>query len=175
MERLRIIERRLAKVEGWFIVALLSVMVLLTSVQVLLRNLHIYGHIHRANLLLGQIDWADPLVRLLVLWVTFLGASLLTAENRHIKIDILSGILPPGWLPCREIILCIAAALVCGLMLGGSLRYVKVEYLSGATLFLSIPSWVTQIILPVGFLLMLLRFLFRAADELLILTRGRKR
>lgn len=175
METLRKIERRLAKVEGWFIIALLSAMVLLTSVQVVLRNLHIHGHIRHANLLLGQIDWADPLARLLVLWVTFLGASLLTTENKHIKIDILSGILPSEWLPFRETILCVAAALVCGLMFGGSLGYVRVEYLSGAILFLGIPSWVTQLILPIGFFLMLLRFLLRAADELATLIRGRAR
>ncbi|MDD5207042.1 MAG: TRAP transporter small permease subunit [Desulfobacterales bacterium] len=175
METLRRIERHLARLEGWFIVALLSVMVLLTSVQVLLRNLHIHGHFRYANLLLGQIDWADPLVRLLVLWVTFLGASLLTTENRHIKIDFLSGVLPSGWLPFREVILCTAAALVCGFMFGGSLEYVKVEYHAGTALFLGIPSWVTQLILPVGFLLMFLRFLFRAAGELAAFTRSRTR
>jgi len=173
IETLRRIERRIAKIEGWFVIALLAVMVLLTSAQVLLRNLHIHGQIHYANLLLGKIDWADPLVRLLVLWVTFLGASLLTTENRHIKIDILSGIMPAKWLPFREIILCTAAALVCGFMLAGSLEYVKVEYLSGATLFLSIPSWAAQLILPIGFLLMLFRFLFRAFGEFLSLSGDR--
>jgi len=172
VEILRRIERSIARIEGWFIIALLSVMVLLTSVQVLLRNLHIHGKIHYANLLLGEIDWADPLVRLLVLWLTFLGASLLTTENRHIKIDILSGNVPAKWLPFREVILCTAAALVCGFMFAGSLDYVKVEYLSGATVFLSFPSWLAQLILPIGFLLMLLRFLLRAVDELLTLTGG---
>lgn len=175
LRRLRIVERNLAKLEGWFIVALLSEMVALTLAQVLLRNLHIHGRIHQANLLLGQIDWAEPLVRLSVLWVTFLGASVLTAENRHIRIDLLAPVLPTRWAPCRETIVSIAAAVVCGLLFSASLQYVEVEYHSGTTLFLGIPSWVTQLILPMGFLLILLRFLFRAAEEFAHLRRGEVR
>lgn len=175
VDRLRRIERKIARLEGWFIIALLSEMIGLTFVQVLLRNLHIHGRIHEANLLLGQIDWAEPLVRLSVLWVTFLGASVLTAENRHIKIDFLSGMLRGRWLPFREVIVSLAAALVCIFMLYASLEYVKVEYRSGAILFLGISSWVTQLILPVGFFFILLRFLFRAVEEFTILLKGRVR
>jgi TRAP-type C4-dicarboxylate transport system permease small subunit len=172
VKTLKQIERALARFEGWFIIALLSEMIGLTFIQVLLRNLHIHGRIQQANLLLGQIDWAEPLVRLSVLWVTFLGASLLTAEKRHIKIDILSSVLTARWLPWREAIVSLAAALVCGLMFAASLEYVGLEYRSGTTLFLGIPSWVTQLILPAGFLLILLRFLFRAAEEVTPLFRG---
>lgn len=175
MQTLRAIEGWLSKIEGGFIVALLSAMAGLTFTQVLLRNLHTYVHMRQALLFLGQIDWAEPLARLTVLWVTFLGASVLTGDNRHIKIDFLSAILPSKWLPLRELIICVATAVVCGFMFKASLDYVSVEYHSGATLFLAIPSWVSQLILPVGFLLLLFKFVVRAAEEIHLLRRGRNR
>jgi C4-dicarboxylate transporter DctQ subunit len=172
MRIIRIVEKTLARMEGWFIVAFLAGMVILTLCQVLLRALHAYGHIPWANYLLGRLDWAEPLARLSVLWVTFLGASLITGENRHIKIDLMSGILPKGWLPFREIILCSASSLVCGLMLKASLDYLRVEATYGAVIFLGIPAWVSQLVLPFGFSMILFRFLLRAADESLSLLRG---
>jgi len=51
-----------------------------------------------------QVDWFEPFVRLLVLWLTFLGASLITKENKHIKIDLMGSLLPDKWLPFRDII-----------------------------------------------------------------------
>ncbi len=175
METLRRIERGLARVEGWFIIALLAAMVGLTFFQVLLRNLYAYGGVQEANLILGEIDWAEPLVRLSVLWLTFLGASMVTGENRHIKIDLLTGILPRAWQPFRELILCIGSALVCSFMVKASLDYVGMEFQAGVTPFLGIPSWVTQLILPIGFFLIVLRFLARAAWELAALLKERRR
>jgi C4-dicarboxylate transporter, DctQ subunit len=173
LRRLKKIECSLARAEGWFMVALLSAMVGLTFLQVLLRNLQTHGEIQFAAKILGSVDWAEPLVRLSVLWLTFLGASVVTGENRHIKMDMLSGILPSGWLPFRELILCFASGGICALMLKASLGYVAVEFRSGSTLFLGMPSWVAQMILPVGFLLILLKFLVRAAEGLCSVYGGR--
>ncbi|MBN1103233.1 MAG: TRAP transporter small permease subunit [Deltaproteobacteria bacterium] len=175
MRTIRIVERALARIEGWFIVAFVAAMVILTLFQILLRALYTYAHIPWANLLLGRLDWGEPLARLSVLWVTFLGASLLTGENRHIKIDLLSGLLPPRWLPLREIILSAAASAVCGLMLKASLDYLRVEATYGALLFLGIPVWVSQLVLPFGFSMILFRFLLRAAEGSLSLLRGLSR
>ncbi len=171
--RLKIIERNLARVEGWFMVTLLSVMVGLTVIQVLLRNLQTHGEIQLAARILGQVDWAEPLVRLSVLWLTFLGASIVTGENRHIKMDILSGVLPSGWAPCREFLLSVASGVICALIFKASLDYVGVEFRSGSVLFLGIPSWLAQMILPLGFFLILLKFLIRAAVEIFGLMRRR--
>jgi TRAP-type C4-dicarboxylate transport system permease small subunit len=173
VKTLKNIERNLARAEGWFMVTLLSVMVGLTVIQVLLRNLQTHGGIQLAARILGQVDWAEPLVRLSVLWLTFLGASIVTGESRHIKMDMLSGILPSEWMPFRELLLNIASGAICAFMFKASLAYVAVEFHSGSILFLGIPSWAAQMILPLGFLLILLKFLFRAALELCSVFRGR--
>ena len=74
------INRALAKGEGWVIILLLWAMVILTFVKVGLRSLYTHGHFFWANKMLGVLDWSGPLVQLLVLWLTFLGSSLLTRE-----------------------------------------------------------------------------------------------
>ena len=78
-----------------------------------------------ANTLMGHLDWSEAFVRLLVLWLTFLGASLLTADNKHIKIDIFSTILPHKWLPTRELVLALAGILICAIMLKVCIGYIK--------------------------------------------------
>ena len=58
-------------------------MILLSSAQILLRNFFDSG-----------IDWADPLLRLLVLWVGMQGAMLATHYDKHIRIDLVSRFIP---------------------------------------------------------------------------------
>jgi TRAP-type C4-dicarboxylate transport system permease small subunit len=114
---------------------------------------------------MGHLDWSESLVRLLVLWLTFLGASLLTGENRHIKIDLFSTLLPQKWLPLREFILSIVCILISAIMFTVCVNYVKMEMEFGGTLFLRLPNWMGQLILPAGFLFILFRFCLRAIDQ----------
>ncbi|MBW2170150.1 MAG: TRAP transporter small permease [Deltaproteobacteria bacterium] len=175
MKILKLAERTLARLEGWLIVAFLSMMVVLTFIQVCLRGLFTHGHFQWANALMGQLDWSEPFVRLLVLWLTFLGASLLTQENKHIKIDLLSAILPPKWLPVRELILSLVCVFISAIMLKACTDYIKMEMEFGESMFLQIPNWIGQIILPAGFALILFRFLLRAIDQGLEIARGKTR
>jgi TRAP-type C4-dicarboxylate transport system permease small subunit len=167
MKTLARIDRAIARFEGWLLILFLSLMVFLTFIQVMLRSLFIYTHMEWANDLMGSIDWAEPLVRLLVLWVTFLGASLVTGENKHIKIDLLTQIIPASWLPLLDVLLSLTGALVAAMMLKASLFYVGTEMSFGGYLFLNVPTWIGQLILPVGFLLICFRFLVRGLSSAL--------
>jgi TRAP-type C4-dicarboxylate transport system permease small subunit len=170
---LKLIDRALARFEGWLIIITLGLMVTFTFLQVVLRGLYTHGHIQWANSLLGQVDWAEPCARLLVLWIAFLGASLITSENKHIKIDLMSSLLPSRWQPFRELVLSVACVLVSALMLKASIGYVKMEMSFGGYLFLKLPTWIGQLILPAGFLIILFRFFLRGADQVLEILRGR--
>lgn len=174
MKTLQRLERSLGRIEGALLVLFLTVMVVLTFAQIVLRAFHTYGHFQWANAAVGCLDWAEPLVRLLVLWVAFLGASLITGENKHIKIDLMSELLPARWLPYREVILCSACVVVTAFMTKASWSYVHTERSFGGSLFLGMPTWIGQIILPLGFFLMLCRFLFRGLGEVVQLL-GRRR
>lgn len=172
MKLLRWIDNSFARLEGWLINGFLSVMVIFTFVQVWLRGLYTHGHMQWANVLMGHFDWSVPLVRLLVLWITFLGASLLTGDNKHIKIDIFSALLPPKWLAMRELILSVVCVLISTMMLFVCIVYVKLEMEFGGSIFLHLPEWIGQLILPIGFALMLFRFLIRAIDQGVQIAKG---
>ena len=129
------------------ITLILAAMVVIAASQILLRNLFDSG-----------LYWADPLLRLLVLWLTMLGALLATRNNHHIRIDLLSRYLSPGWKRINEMVGLTFACLICGVLAWHSARFVHYEYLDGATLFGALPLWMGQLILPVGFALMTLRF-----------------
>jgi TRAP-type C4-dicarboxylate transport system permease small subunit len=165
MKTLRYLDKTLAKLEGWFIIILLSLMIILTFIQVCLRGLYTHGHLQWANTLMGHIDWSEPFVRLLVMWLTFLGASLVTGENKHIKIDLFSPVLPPKWLPIRELILSVVCILVSAIMIKVCIEYVTMEMEFGGRMILYLPGWIGQLILPVGFALILFRFFLRAIDQ----------
>jgi len=172
MNVLKHIDNLLARVEGWMIVLLLWLMVILTFVQVGLRGLYTYGHFQWANTLLGHIDWSGPLVRLLVLWLTFLGASLLTKEGKHIKIDLFSSLLPERWLPIREILLASVCVLISAIMFKVCVDYIKMEMAFGGMTLFNLPAWLGQIIMPAGFAILFFRFLIRALNEGIRAVRG---
>ena len=69
----------LGRVEKFLLAAMLSIMILLAFLQIILRNVFSSG-----------ISWGDPLVRYLVLWVGFIGASLASKEGKHITIEVFS-------------------------------------------------------------------------------------
>jgi TRAP-type C4-dicarboxylate transport system permease small subunit len=163
------IDRAIRRVEGGLLVLFLSLMVCLTFLQIVLRAFHIYGRFQWANALMGYLDWTEPLVRLLVLWVAFLGASLSTGKGKHIKIDLMSELLPARWLPYREMVLSAACAAVAALMVHASCGYVWMEWSFGGRLFLGMPAWIGQTVMPAGFLLMLFRFLLRGLVQTLLL------
>ena len=172
MNILKRIDNFLSKIEGWLIVVMLWLMVLLTFIQVGLRSLYTYGHFQWANALLGRIDWSGPFVSLLVLWLTFLGASLLTKEGKHINIDLFSSLLPERWLPVREVLLAFVCVFISAIMVKVSIGYIRMEMVFGGAAFCDIPAWSGQMILPAGFALLCFHFLIKALHEGVRLARG---
>jgi len=172
MNLLKWIDTLLARVEGWLIVLMLWVMVLLTFAQVALRSLYTYGHLQWANSMLGHMDGSGPFVRLLVLWLTFLGASLLTRDGKHINIDIFSSILPERWLPAREVLLASTCTVISTIMFKVCVDYIRMEMAFGGAMLLNLPAWLGQVILPAGFALLSFRFLIKALHEGIRLFRG---
>jgi TRAP-type C4-dicarboxylate transport system permease small subunit len=163
---MRALDRGLARWERRAVVLFLSAMIFFTLSQVLLRAMAAHGGLAWANALLARIAWTDPLARSLMLWLTFLGASLITRRNRHIRIDVASAVLPRKLLPLRESVLALATALICCAMCAASFFMVRMEQQFGASLFLGVPTWTVQVIIPLGFLLLAFRFLLIALDPL---------
>lgn len=151
MNILKNIDRALTRVEEFILIVLLSVMVVMAFLQVVLRNLFSSG-----------ILWADILLRHLLLWLGFLGAAIATSENRHLNIDALRRFLSPRVRSAVEVLTDLFAATICFFLARASWTFVQGEIADRWTVFGDIPSWYAQIIIPIGFGLLVVHFVIRA-------------
>ena len=140
-----------ALTERMALVAVLLSMIGFAVLQIVLRNLFD-----------TSLFWIDPLNRLLVLWLAILGAMVATREQEHISIDVLRHYTSGSGLVVLVRSTSLFAALVCGLMAYHSARFVYFEMLDQMTTFSDLPAWPFELIMPIGFLVMTLRFAFAA-------------
>ena len=164
MKALRFLSSSLLYVERVLIVSLLGIMVLLAFLQVILRNYFSTG-----------ILWADPFLRHLVLWIGFLGASLATQQEKHINIDLITRFTSPRVTNVIRIITNLFAGIVCYILASAGLTFLKSEITAGGSLFsigeTVFHAWWFQVIIPVGFALMALRFFIRTLEHIIATTR----
>jgi TRAP-type C4-dicarboxylate transport system permease small subunit len=100
------------------------------------------------------------MLRYLVLWSGLLGGAVATKQGKHIRIDLASHLLPPGLQAWLQVLLDLAAALVCVVLTRVAIVFVRNEAEFGsATTLLAIPGWVLYLIFPLAFGLMSGRFL----------------
>jgi len=142
-------------IEDSTMILLVSIMILVAGMQIILRNLFDTG-----------FGWSDPLLRIMVLWVGLVGAMAATRERRHITVDILSRFLPARGKMVSGIIADTASAVVCGLLAWHSAHFVLEEYQGGAAAFDAVPAWACEVIMPIGFAVMALRFFLSMIDRI---------
>jgi TRAP-type C4-dicarboxylate transport system permease small subunit len=94
----------------------------------------------------------------LVLWIGFIGAALATREGKHINMDIVSRWMPPLGKSLIEFLAQLFSFVICGFLTFAALKFIKNEIQMGNVAFLEIPAWIPEIILPIIFGLMSLRF-----------------
>ena len=126
-------------------------MILLAAYQVIARNFFDTG-----------LLWGDSLVRVLVLWVTFVGATIASRNDEHIRIDLLTrftGERSSLWLDRFRSLF---TAFIAGVFAWYSYQFVKLDYEDGIIAFASVPAWVCELVMPVGAALICLRYLIRA-------------
>jgi TRAP-type C4-dicarboxylate transport system permease small subunit len=151
---LRAFNRLLVRVETVLLVAFLAVMIVFAFMQVILRNVFSSG-----------LLWGDPLVRQMVLWSGFVGAALAASQDRHISIDALTKFLSPRVKSSAQILTSLFAAGVCYFLGASAWTFLLDERASGNELFLSIPSWIGLLIIPVGYWLLGVHFLLNAVES----------
>ena len=138
---------KLHNVEDSILALLLLTMILLATSQIFLRNLFDSG-----------IVWADPLLRVMVLWLGLLGALAATRENKHITIDLLTRFLSEQTQYVAKSFTNLFSAVITSIIAYHSMRFVIMEYEGNAKAFLSMPAWIMELIMPVAFGLISLRF-----------------
>lgn len=153
---------KIARIEEILLVTLLSTMVLLVLTQIFLRNAFNSG-----------ITGGDSLIRHLVLWGAFVGAGLATREGSHVRIDVASRVLPEKWKKPIEVIIDLFSVTVCSILVYASYNFVSVEHEGlGKLPFGGIPIWIIQVIMPVGYLVVALRFASKGVRNIVNLVKG---
>jgi TRAP-type C4-dicarboxylate transport system permease small subunit len=153
--------RTLAAVEDGILVFLLSGMIALAGAQILLRNLWDEG-----------IGWGDPLLRVTVMWIGLLGAMAASRDDNHITIDLVSRVLKGRAHAITRIVTGLVGTVVCAALTWHSMRFVLFEREDQAIAFASVPAWWCELIIPVAFGVMALRFLISALAQLIPAIRG---
>jgi TRAP-type C4-dicarboxylate transport system permease small subunit len=106
--------------------------------------------------------WLDPLTRALVLWAGLLGAVVAARDEKHINLDALTRQLS-GWpLRLARLVALGAASVVSGALAWYSLGLIALDREGGTMAFGPVPTWWVQLILPLAFGLMALRFAIHA-------------
>jgi len=140
--------RVVGAVENFLITVLLTGMILLAGGQIILRDIW-----HMA------LSWGDPLLRVSVLWIGLLGAMIATREGKHIHINVLQRLVPPRLATISRALNDLISALICGTVSYYAVLFVLMDKEAGTRAFASVQSWVCEIIIPIGFGVMALRFL----------------
>lgn len=140
--------QRLHRAEDGLLVFLLSAMILLAAAQIVLRNFLDSGFV-----------WIDPLLRVLVLWLGLIGATVATRNNKHIRIDLLSKLFSRNTHRLIQSVIGQISAWTCLVIAWYGFKWIQMDFEDGVTSFAGIPAWMLEVIIPVTFALIGLRYL----------------
>ena len=150
--------------ENAALVVLLGSLVLLAVGQIILREVFETGFFR-----------ADELIKLLVLWLAMVGSIAATRDNRHIRIDALSHLLPDNVVTAIRLFVDIFAAVVCGVVAWQAWRYLQLEIEFENTVLINVPAWIAHIIVPGAFALMSYRFAVSVIRDVFLMATGTKK
>ena len=111
------------------------------------------------------IPGSGPFVQHLTLWVGFLGAAIAAREGKLLELATGAFIPEGGWRRAAGIVSAAVAAAVATLLCRASLGMVLIERSAGGMIAAGVPTWVTQLVLPVAFALIALRIVWRASPR----------
>ncbi len=148
---LRVVEA----LEDGLLVLILAGMVVLAAAQIGARNL-----------MGGGILWADPALRVMVLWVGLIGAMVATRYDKQISVDAVSRFLPDRWKAIVRVVTDLFTSAVSAAVAWNAWRLVQDDRAAGTTLFASVPLWVCELILPAALSVIALRYLVYAVRHL---------
>lgn len=135
------------KLEDWFLISMLATMVVLAVAQIFYRN--VFG---------AGVVWIDPMLRVLVLWVAIAGAVVATRNDNHIRIDFFTRYVSKKICKCLQRFVYAFCMFICGLIAWHAVRFVKMDYEYETIAFSNVPAWITELVIPIGFFLMAMRY-----------------
>lgn len=148
LEFIRTVHRRLVLTEKALLCLLLFAIISFSFAQVVMRNLFSFGLI-----------WINEALRVCVIWITFIGASLAAEEGRHLRIDIVQHLLKqPGPKRLADALANGFTAIVSILLLIASVQYIAlIKPYSDTSSFFNVPEWILRLVIPYAFTAMAIR------------------
>lgn len=134
-------------------------MIVLAVLQIVLREVFGTG-----------IIWADELLKLMVLWLAMVGSIAACRDDRHIRIDVLSHLLPDWLVRFTRVLVDVFAAIVCATIAWQAWRYLQLEIEFEDQVLVDTPAWIAHIVVPLAFALVSYRFVILAAKRISIMV-----
>jgi TRAP-type C4-dicarboxylate transport system permease small subunit len=109
------------------------------------------------------VPGAIVLVQHLTLWIALAGAALAARSDRLLGLST-PHMVPERWRTAARLFTSALAAGISATLVWASLDFVRVERNAGEIVALGIPAWWVLAVLPVGFAVVAVRLILRAAD-----------
>ena len=138
---------RLHRLEDTLLALLLVSMIALAGTQIILRNLFDSG-----------LVWIDPLLRVMVLWLGLLGATVATRYDKHIQIDLLSRQFKRNTHRLLLVFVGQVSAWTCLIIAWFGLDWIRLDYEDGVVGVIGLPAWAIELSIPLAFALIGLRY-----------------
>jgi TRAP-type C4-dicarboxylate transport system permease small subunit len=153
-EAFRRLDRLGRAIETTLLVLILGGLIIVAVGQIALREFFSYGFI-----------WANELQNLMVLWLAMFATIAAARDDRHIRIDALSRIMPARWVRVSRVVVDLFAAIICAIIAWQVYRYIQLEIEFEDTVLVDVPAWIVHGIMPVAFVLTGYRFLVNAMRQ----------
>ncbi len=144
------IDKFIEKLASWLLIICIFSIVLYSFFEIILRQFEI------------TYLWISPLIRHLVFLCSFLGATLATGSEKHIRIDVLSKIVDPTKKKfiLLEVFIYFVTFLICLWLTYAAFEFFQFEREFGKDSFWGIHSSYLTFIAPFGFTLITYRFFY---------------
>lgn len=140
--------------EKFLVIGLILTMLSLAALDIVLRFFNI-----------GAIVWLPKFLRLGVLWLALLGALIATKTNEHIRVDLINRMVKnPKYL---DIIALFFAGIISFILVLPTYNFVVMAYEYEDKFFANVPLWIMQVLMPLTFALMGVRF-FKLAFKTIV-------
>lgn len=148
MNRAKIFDKWLESAEKAVLSLLFFALLGIATAQIVLRNGFDSG-----------LSWGDDVIQVLVLWIGFAGAIYAARRGQHINIDVISRFLPEQGAQLMYRIVFLLTAILCAFAAYHSWLFIEIEREDGMNAFLTVPVWLTEVIIPIGFAAIAVRYL----------------
>ncbi|BCE03329.1 TRAP transporter small permease [Marinicellulosiphila megalodicopiae] len=163
MKAIHSVRKALRLVESSLLVSALGGIILLTVMQIIMRNLKSWVTYANANYesvnIAYQIPvfgWTETLTQHLVLIIAFLGAMVAGRKGEHIAFDVFQNYVPSKIKyhfalvgACLSGLVCFYLAYLCSLI-----TFENITDGGSFIVFANVPQWVFEVFIPLGFFVM---------------------